>query len=72
MSLFCSIYPILAQAQSKAAQILVLGIAGLHFVFAVLLWFYFLNAGDASVKKPAAPPSSDSSKAAVASALQPS
>jgi len=41
-----SIYPILSTAQSKAARILILAVAFLHFVFSVVLYFYFLNSGD--------------------------
>lgn len=40
-----SIYPILSSAQSKAARVLILAVAVLHFAFAVILWFTFLNVG---------------------------
>ncbi|CAD6567366.1 MAG: hypothetical protein CYPHOPRED_001631 [Cyphobasidiales sp. Tagirdzhanova-0007] len=44
-----NIYPVLSTAQSKAARILILAVALLHFGFATLLWFYFLNAGEIKV-----------------------
>lgn len=65
-----NIYPVLSTAQSKAARILILVVAGLHFAFSVLLWFYFLNSGDPTPVS-STPGGSGSDKGAAGGAVVP-